>query len=413
MSKGRVHVVGAGIVGLATAASLVQRGYEVTVIDREGPAAGASQGNAAAIAWTDVAPMASPGLWKQAIKWLADPLGPLTVRPAYALKILPWMLRFLAASNPERVARSTEALVDINSAVLPAWERLWRVSGTHNQVRRDGCLELLDTPASLENARKSWAEQRKHGIAVEELEAGAIRELEPDLSTRAIGGGLVPDWAQVDDPKILCLSLADWLKGQGVDFAVGEVDRLEPHDNGCGLILKSGERIEANRLVIACGAWSKHLAAQLGDRIPLDTERGYNITIPDPAVTVKRFIMLPGHGFVLSPLSTGLRVGGAVEFGGLHLPPNWKRVDAMVAKARLFYPGLKTEGGKRWMGFRPSLPDSLPVISPATHHGGVFYAFGHAHHGLTQAAVTGEMIADMIDGKAHAVDPAPFAADRF
>lgn len=413
MSKAKVHVVGAGIVGLATAASLVQRGYEVTIIDREGPAAGASQGNASAIAWTDVAPMASPGVWKQALKWLADPLGPLSVRPAYALKILPWMLRFLAASNSGRVARSTMALAELNSQVVPAWERLWRVSGTHNQVRRDGCLELLDTPASLEKARGAWAEQREHGIAVEELSAKAIRELEPDLSTRALGGALVPGWMQVDDPKILCLSLADWLKGQGVSFAVGDIAGLEPNGNGCGLVLTSGERIEAGRLVIACGAWSKTLAGQLGDRIPLDTERGYNITIPDPGVTVKRFIMLRGHGFVLSPLSTGLRVGGAVEFGGLHLPPNWQRVDAMVARARRFYPGLETEGGRRWMGFRPSLPDSLPVISPATHHGGIFYAFGHAHHGLTQAAITGDMIADMIEGKTPAVDPAPFAADRF
>ncbi|PVB61840.1 FAD-dependent oxidoreductase [Labrenzia sp. 011] len=413
MSKGRVHIAGAGIVGLSIAANLVQRGYQVTILDREGPAAGASQGNASAIAWTDVAPMASPGIWKQAIKWLADPLGPLTVRPAYAVRILPWMLRFLAASNAKTVAAGTRALVDLNGAALPAWERLWRVSGTHNQVRRDGCLELLDTPASLHSTRKSWEEQRAHGIAVEELDAGAIRELEPDLSTRAIGGALVPDWTQVDDPKILCLSLADWLKGQGVDFAVGEIGSLEASGEGCTLHLKSGERIETTRFVVACGAWSKHLAAQLGDRIPLDTERGYNITIPEPAVSVKRFIMLPGHGFVLSPLSTGLRVGGAVEFGGLHLPANWKRVDAMVAKARLFYPGLKTEGGTRWMGFRPSIPDSLPVISPASRHKGIFYAFGHAHHGLTQGAITGEMIADMIEGKAPAVDPAPFAADRF
>jgi len=413
MSKGRVHIAGAGIVGLAIAANLVQRGYQVTVLDREGPAAGASQGNAAAIAWTDVAPLASPGLWKQAIKWLADPLGPLTVRPAYALRILPWMLRFLAASNPKKVAESTKALAALNGAALPAWERLWRISGTHNQVRRDGCLELLDTAASLADARAGWAEQRAYGITVDELDAGAIRALEPDLSDRAIGGALVPDWAQVEDPKILCLSLADWLKGQGVEFSVGEIERLQPKDAGCGLVLKSGERIEAECLVIACGAWSKALAAQLGDRIPLDTERGYNITVPEPGISVKRFIMLPGHGFVLSPLSTGLRVGGAVEFGGLDLPENWKRVDAMVAKARLFYPGLKTEGGKRWMGFRPSIPDSLPVISPATRHDRIFYAFGHAHHGLTESAVTGEMIADMIDGKAPAVDPSPFAAGRF
>ncbi len=413
MSKGHVHIIGAGIIGLAIAANLVQRGYKVTVLDREGPAAGASRGNAAGIAWTDVAPLASPGVWKQAIKWLIDPLGPLTVRPGYAHKILPWMLRFLAASSPKKVASSTRALVELNGSALPAWERLWRVSGTHNQVRRDGCLELLDTASSLAEAREAWAEQRDYGIKVEELDAAAIHDLEPDLSGRVIGGALLPDWAQVDDPKAICLSLADWLKSEGVTFAVGEIDRLEPKEAGCGLVLKSGEHIETEHLVIACGAWSKTLAAQLGDKVPLDTERGYNITIPEPGVKVNRFIMLPGHGFVLSPLSTGLRIGGAVEFGGLELSPNWKRVDAMLAKAKLFYPGLRSEIGERWMGFRPSIPDSLPVISPATRHGRIFYAFGHAHHGLTQSATTGEMIADMIEGKRPAVDPAPFAVNRF
>ncbi|WP_422378195.1 NAD(P)/FAD-dependent oxidoreductase [Roseibium sp.] len=413
MSKGRVHVIGAGIVGLATAASLIQRGYEVTILDREGVAAGTSQGNAAAIAWTDVAPLASPGLWKQALKWLADPLGPLTVRPAYALQILPWMVRFLAASRPEKVARSTEALAALNGAALPAWENLWRVSGTHNQVRRDGCLELFDTRASLEKARRGWAEQRDYGIEIEEAGPGRLRDLEPDLSDRVIGGAFVPGWVQMDEPKQLCLSIADWLRGQGVTIYIGEVMQLEPSETGCAVSLKDGKRFKAEHLVIACGAWSKHLAAQLGDRIPLDTERGYNITVAEPGISVKRMIMLPGHGFVLTPLSIGLRVGGAVEFGGLKLPPNWRRVDAMIAKARLFFPKLKTEGGERWMGFRPSIPDSLPVISPASGHGRVYYAFGHAHHGLTESAVTGEMIAAMIGGEKPLVDPAPFRADRF
>jgi D-amino-acid dehydrogenase len=413
MSKPDVYIVGAGIVGLATAANLLQRGFRVTVLDREGPAAGASQGNAGAIAWTDVAPLAAPGLWKQAFKWLMDPLGPLTVRPAYALKILPWMLRFLAASNQTQMERSTKALAALNAEAWPSWERLWRVSGTHNQVRRDGCLELFDTRKSLEEARPGWDQQRRYGIQVEELDLGTIREMEPALSDRVVGGALVPDWAQVDDPKILCLSLADWLKGQGVAFETGDVARIEPQGAGALLTLGDGRTLTADRLVIACGAWSRKLAAQLGDRIPLDTERGYNITIPEPGVEVKRFIMLPGHGFVMSPLSTGLRVGGAVEFGGLDLPENWKRVDAMVAKARRFVPDLKTEGGKRWMGFRPSIPDSLPVIGPASGAAGVYYAFGHAHHGLTEAAVTGEMITDMIEGKTPAVDPASFRADRF
>eukprot|EP00903_Cladosiphon_okamuranus_P002257 g2255.t1 len=413
MSKGKVHVIGAGIVGLATAASLVQRGYDVTILDREGVAAGTSQGNAAAIAWTDVAPLASPGLWKQAMKWLADPLGPLAIRPAYAMHILPWMLRFLAASRPDKVTQSTKALAALNGAALPAWENLWRVSGTHNQVRRDGCLELFDTHSSLEKARRGWAEQRDFGIEIEEVGSARLRELEPDLSDRAIGGAFVPGWVQMDDPKQLCLSIADWLRGQGVTFEIGDVTQLEPFEDGCTMSLKDGTQLRTEHLVIACGAWSKHLAAQMGDRIPLDTERGYNITVPDPGVSVKRMIMLPGHGFVLTPLSIGLRVGGAVEFGGLKLPPNWRRVEAMVAKARLFFPGLKTEGGTRWMGFRPSLPDSLPVISSTRRSARIHYAFGHAHHGLTEAAVTGEMIAAIISGEQPVVDLMPFTADRF
>lgn len=413
MTKPHIHIIGAGIVGMATAAVLVQRGYSVTILDREGPAAGASQGNAGAIAWTDVAPLAAPGLWKQALKWTLDPLGPLTVRPSYVPKILPWMIRFLAASNPGQMARSTTALAAINAECWPSWERLWRVTGTHNQVRKDGCLELFDTPASLAKARSAWGEQRRFGIAVQELDGAAVRDLEPDLSDRVVGGALVPDWAQVDDPHILCLAIADWLNGQGVQFQSAAVERVETKSDGTCLHLASGETLLAAKVVIACGAWSKTLTGQLGDKIPLDTERGYNVTIPDPGVRVNRFIMLPGHGFVMSPLSTGLRVGGAVEFGGLKLAPNWKRVDAMVTKARRFFPKLTEEGGKRWMGYRPSIPDSLPVIGPATRAPDVFYAFGHAHHGLTQSAITGEMIADMIEGKSPAIDPAPFSAGRF
>ncbi len=413
MSKGHIHIAGAGIVGLAIAANLVQRGFQVTVLDREGPAAGASRGNAAAIAWTDVAPLASPGIWKQAIKWLADPVGPLAVRPAYALQILPWMVRFLAASGPERVAASTKALAALNAEALPAWERLWRVTGTHNQVRRDGSLQLVDSEAGLLAARRSWQEQRNFGIEVDELDAAVLKEMQPGLSDRVAGGALLPGYCQVDEPKLLCLSLADWLKGQGVAFETGEIVRLDPASAGCGLVLKDGRRIDADRLVVACGAWSKTLAGQLGDNVPLDTERGYNITVPNPGISVKRFITFKTHGFVLSPLSTGLRIGGAVEFGGLKLAPNWKRVDAMVAKARLFFPDLKTDGGERWMGFRPSLPDSVPVISRAMKHDRVFYAFGHAHHGLTESAVTAEMIADMIEGKAPEVDAGPFSAGRF
>ena len=413
MTKPHVHIVGAGIVGLATACLLVERGCKVTIIDREGPAAGASQGNAGGIAWTDVAPLASPGVWKQALKWLADPLGPLTIRPAYALKILPWMLRFLAASSRSRVRASTEALAALNSMALPARERTWRLTGTHNQVNYNGCLEIFDNQAKLESYRKTWAEQRDYGVEVQELTGDRIREMEPELTDRIIGGGLLPGWAQMDDPKKLCLSLADWLKGQGVTFEIASVDGVSAKEDGADIRFADGTSRSCDKLLIACGAWSKKLTAQLGDAVPLDTERGYNITVPEPGIKVTRFIMLPGHGFVLSPLETGLRIGGAVEFGGLELPENWKRVDAMIARAKTIFPRLDASTGTRWMGFRPSLPDSLPVIGPSSASDHIVYGFGHAHHGLTEAAATGELLTALILGEKPAIDLSPFRATRF
>ncbi len=413
MTQPSVTIIGAGIVGLATASVLVSRGASVTIIDREGPAAGASQGNAGGIAWTDVAPLASPGKWKDALKWLMDPLGPLTVRPGYALQILPWMLRFMAACSKKQVARSTVALAALNGEALPAWERVWKLTGTHNQVRRNGCLEIFDNAAKFEQYKAVWAEQRDYGIEVRELNGDEIRDLEPDLSPNILGGGFLPGWAQMDDPKKLCLSLADWLAAQGVTFEVASVEKVSAAPAGAEITFADGSSRQCEKLVIACGAWSKKLTAQLGDAVPLDTERGYNITVPDPGVKVSNFIMLPGHGFVMSPLETGLRIGGAVEFGGLELDPNWKRVDAMITKAKTIYPGLDASTGKRWMGFRPSLPDSLPVIGPSSASEHILYGFGHAHHGLTESAVTGEMLTAFIYGETPQVDPHPFRATRF
>ncbi|MBD8893759.1 NAD(P)/FAD-dependent oxidoreductase [Roseibium litorale] len=413
MTQPNVTILGAGIIGLATASVLVSRGCSVTIIDKEGPAAGASQGNAGGIAWTDVAPLASPGVWKDAIGWLMDPLGPLTVRPAYALRILPWMLRFVAASSPAKVKASTQAIAALNASALPAWERVWTLTGTHNQVRRNGCLEVFDNVSKFERNKAGWEEQKAHGIKIDLLSSGELLELEPDLSPSVVGGAFVPGWAQMDDPKKLCLSIAGWLEAQGVTFDRRTLAQVSPEGEGARLTFADGSAQSCQKLVIACGAWSKPFAAQLGDKVPLDTERGYNITIPEPGISLKHFMMLPGHGFAVSQLETGLRLGGAVEFGGLDLDPNWKRVDAMISRARTIFPKLDASQGKRWMGFRPSMPDSLPVIDRSSASPSILYGFGHAHHGLTQAATTAEALAALIFNETPKLDLSPFSASRF
>jgi D-amino-acid dehydrogenase len=174
-----------------------------------------------------------------------------------------------------------------------------------------------------------------------------------------------------------------------------------------------GTSAQPDLVIVAAGAWSKPLAAAMGDKVPLDTERGYNITFPSGRLGLTCPVVFEGEGFVATPLDTGDRVGGAVEFAGLSAPPNMARVDAILTRLKRFLPELDASGGERWMGFRPSLPDSLPVIGRSAATPRVLYAFGHGHYGLTQAAATAELVAAMAAGEAAPIDPAPFRPDRF
>ena len=193
----------------------------------------------------------------------------------------------------------------------------------------------------------------------------------------------------------------------------GEVLSLKPTGAGVETRLSSGQAISSDMAVIAAGAWSRPLCRLLGDDVPLDTERGYNLTLPKGSLGLSRMILFEGEGFVTTPLDIGDRLGGAVEFGGLSLPPNYKRVDAMVGRAKRFLPDASFEGGTRWMGFRPSLPDTLPVISSASACDRIIYAFGHAHHGLTQSALTGEIVGALVSRKSPSLDIEPFNVRRF
>ncbi|MFS8182872.1 NAD(P)/FAD-dependent oxidoreductase [Pseudovibrio denitrificans] len=408
-----IHVIGAGVVGLATALRLQQEGHKVALIDRNGPGEMASRGNAAGIAWTDVAPLASKGIWRKIPGWLLDPLGPLAVRPAYALKILPWMLRFSRASFPDKLKHSVLGKAAINKASLPAWERLWQASGTRHHVFLKGCLEVYTEQSQIEGVRGEWQEQREHGIEVQELTGDEIRELEPDFAGSVVGGALVPGWMTVDDPHALCLSLAEAFERNGGKILKSSVSHIQPQGDHIVLHVEGEEQILSDHVVIACGAWSKTLAAQLGDKVPLETERGYNTTFSDPNVSLKHAVMVPGLGFAVTQLSHGLRVGGAVEFGGLELDANWKRADAMAEKASRLLPGLNRDNGIRWMGHRPSMPDTLPVIGHSKHSERVTYAFGHGHHGLTQAAITAELVSDLICGETPKIDCTLYSAQRF
>ena len=406
-------VVGAGVVGLSAALALQARGYLVSVLDREGPAAGASAGNAGAFAFSDILPLASPGILRKAPGWLLDPLGPLSLPPAYALRIAPWLLRFWRACSPARVAAATAAqaaLMDLSRAEL---EPFLAATGTLAMLRKEGNLQVYESEAELTAALPGWRAREEHGIAFRHMTAAEMAELQPGLAPRFTHGTFTPEWYAIADPKLFTLALADRFRAAGGVIERAEVVALRPLVDGVEVHQRDAVTRRAAQVVLAAGAFSHRIARTIGEAVPLETERGYNTTLPADAFDLRTQVTFGGHGFVVSRLTSGIRVGGAVELGGLDLPPNFRRSEAMLRKAQDFLPGLKPEGGVQWMGFRPSLPDSLPAIGRSRATPRVIHAFGHGHLGLTQSAGTARLVADLVAGATPAIDLAPFSPQRF
>ncbi|WP_246666152.1 FAD-binding oxidoreductase [Aquamicrobium sp. LC103] len=413
LSEIETIVVGAGIIGICVAARLAEAGRAVTVIDRTGICEETSSGNAAAFAFSDVLPLAHKGMIRQVPKWLADPLGPLSIPPAYLPRLAPWLFRFWRAGGSGSYEASLAAQAGLMKLAEAEWLDLMEKSGTRSMLRENGSLELYEGEAEFRASLPGWAARDRFGIAYRHLRADELAEYQPGLSPQFTHGTFVPGWKTVADPKLLGKAIWAYAERYGAKFMQGDVALVKPMEGRNVVQLRQGRTLPAKNVVIAAGAWSHRLARQLGERIPLETERGYNTTLPVSAFDVRRQLIFSGHGFVVTPLETGLRVGGAVELGGLARPPNFERSRAMVKKAARFLPGLKTEGGHEWMGYRPSLPDSLPVIARARNAANVFHAFGHGHLGLTQAAATGRLVSDLILDRPAAVDLAPFSSARF
>ncbi|WP_027037235.1 NAD(P)/FAD-dependent oxidoreductase [Mesorhizobium ciceri] len=408
-----IAIIGGGIIGICAAASLAEAGRRVTIFDRTGICEETSSGNAAAFAFSDVLPLAHKGMMRQLPKWLADPLGPLSIPPAYLPRLLPWLIRFWRAGAPGKYEASLAAQAGMMKLAEAEWMGLLDRSGTRSMLREDGSLELYESEAEFQAGLPGWAARERFGIGFRHVEGEELAALQPGLSPRFIKGTFVPGWKTVADPKLLGKAVWAYAQAKGARFELARISQVAADKNGATLTLADGTTRQARHLVVAAGAWSHLLAKQLGDRIPLETERGYNTTLPTSAFDAKRMLIFSGHGFVVTPLATGLRVGGAVELGGIERPPNYARSKALLQKAQKFLPGLDPSGGREWMGFRPSLPDSVPVIGGAPGRRSVVYAFGHGHLGLTQAAATGRLIRDLVLGQTPPIDLAPFSPQRF
>ncbi|MEL7525783.1 MAG: FAD-dependent oxidoreductase [Pseudomonadota bacterium] len=408
-----IVVVGSGIVGITAALRLQSLGRSVLVLDREDGKPRASEMNAGAFAFSDIEPLATPGIMRRAPKWLLDPLGPLSIPPRYALKIAPWLLRFWRASGVDRYRASVTAQADLMQSAQKALEDLIRDTATDKLFRREGQLQLYEGEREYRASLPSWDLRRAHGIDFELLETPeAIAAFQPGLHPRFTHAGFTPGWINSCDPARWLRTLTDIFLSQGGRLEKAEIRALSLTETAVRL---SGPETEtlAGQVIICAGAWSHQLAATIGDRFPLETERGYNTTLGAGAFDLRTHLTFPGHGFVVTRIGDGIRVGGAVELGGLSLPPNYRRAETLLDKAKKFLPELTGDNGRQWMGYRPSLPDSLPVIDRSPQDRRVIYAFGHGHLGLTQSAGTAELITHLAGDTAPPIDLKPFSARRF
>ncbi len=411
----RILVIGAGIVGLATAFRLQQQGADVAVVDPapEGDLA-ASIGNAGAISSSSVAPLAMPGMLKTVPRMLLDPAAPLHIPASYWLQAMPWLLRFVASARPAQVARAAAALDALQHLATEQHLELARDIGAPGLIQPQGNLYLYRSLEQLAKDTASWDLRRAHGARVEVLDRAGVLALEPQVGPAYQVGVWMPDHAHCVSPQGYAAAIANAFRQAG-----GEIrgDRIRAITTAEGRVTGAqGEIMHhgAEQVVLAAGAWSAKLVEPLGYRIPLETQRGYHVNLPDSGIRISRPVVPADRKVFITPMEGGLRIAGTVEFGGLDRAPNEARANLLYGDLAAAFPEARTEGADGfWMGHRPCLPDSIPVIGPAARVAGLWFAFGHGHLGLTGSAPTAAMLAPAILGRPTNADFAPFAAERF
>ncbi|MGO1117327.1 NAD(P)/FAD-dependent oxidoreductase [Rhodovibrionaceae bacterium A322] len=411
--KKHIVVVGAGFVGLSTALYLLKDGYRVTIVDREGPGSGASFGNASVFAVDAVAPVAMPGILSKVPKMMTDPLSPLAVRWSYLPKLAPWLLQFIAASSPKRVEAITASLALLMKGSLEAYEALLSKEAAAKHIIKRGWIGAYTTKEGLAGAKSYHDLQRRHGCQLEVLSPEELFQLEPALNRDLAGGVLYPNTSHCIEPYGFCQLLAESAFAQGATLELAEAKGVEREGQLVTALITDKGKIACDGLVVAAGAWSGPLSKAIGAPTPLDTERGYHLTIQDPGVSLSRPVYSTQYGFAMTPLEQGFRLAGTVELGGLNAAPNWKRAEQLVARAKLFLPDLDDSKRERWMGYRPSMPDSLPVISVSPEMKNAWMGYGHGHVGLTLGARTGALISDLVAGRDSGLDMSAYSASRF
>ncbi len=408
-----VTIIGAGIVGVCCALTLLEGGQSVRVIDQHPPGEGASHGNAGVISPWSFIPQAMPGKWKQIPGWLLDPEGPLKIRINALPAMAPWAPRFLRAGSKRRVPGTVDAMSRLVATSINGYRHF--LAGT----RREDLLAASFYIHLLRNGQHQslddfvWRLRTDRGAPVEQIDAATLRDIEPDIGPSFAGAILIRDQARTTSPGELCKTLARKAASLGAEFVESPVRQIRRAADGAFQIDTVSGVLPSTRVVVAAGAWSVRLLAAFGVKLPLIAERGYHMTFEEPGVRVNHSVMDTAAHIVISSMRQGVRAAGTAEFSQPDSPADFRRAQIMVSQTRAIFPRINTTRTTPWMGVRPSFPDSLPVIGPVPGQPGMFAAFGHSHYGMSMAPGTAQLLASLMRDETPHIDASPYRMTRF
>src|SRR5262245_26671617 len=408
-----VVVVGAGIVGVCTAWHLLRRGSSVPRIVRDAPGRGCSYGNAGAVGPGSIVPLATPGIMRDALRMLLNPAAPLRIPVSYLPKAAPWLRWFVGASKPEEVRRISNVLATLLAHSIEMHSEILSEIGAPEIVRRTGLLCLYPDERALAKDAMAWTLRRDHGLRVEQIARADILALEPEIGPDYTIGMFMPEQGMSTNPYRQVTAIASDFAKRGGRITRDRVVAIEVENDCVRAVRGENASYACDHAVICAGVWSTQLLASLGYALPLESQRGYHVTIASPGIEVSRCVTATDRKVFLTPMEDGLRVAGTVEFGGLTRAPTRKRAEFLVRDLSRVFPRAQVPPDwSFWMGHRPCFPDSLPVMGPSRHRG-LWLNFGHGHLGLTMSATSGDILARVICGEPSNFDLGPLSFERF
>jgi D-amino-acid dehydrogenase len=410
--KSSVGVIGAGIQGVCISLNLINKGFNVTLIDRDDPGKeSASFGNAGHFSPYASVPMNRPDILADVPAMLLNSKGPLALRWNYAPKMIPWFLKFIKNCNTKKMMHTAKYMHQILDLALPAYDELFQEVDVSELVEDKGILYFW-TNKDLKSRELEIKIRNDLGVKQQILTPDEIHDLEPNIKKIYHGGALYSNARHARNPKKILLKLFDAFIKKGGRFEKQNVQSISFISENKPVIKTDLKFYNFNKIVIACGAFSKKLTDQLGEKIPLETERGYHIHFKGYDHLLSRPVIFLNRGFGITPMEDGLRVVGTVEFGGLKNPPSKKRILNLVNNAKYLFPELEKHEDE-WLGFRPTLPDFLPILGASKNHKNIFYSFGHHHLGWTLGAISGKIISGLIAGDKTNLDLSVYNSKRF